>query len=292
MSEGTIIGVDLGGTKVKVGVVAGGVVARALSRPISGGAAERVVLDEIVAAIAELADDQVVGIGCGVPSVVDVASGTVFEVENIPSWKRVPLKAVLEAHFGVPTYVNNDANAFTVGEHCFGKGRAFRDMVGMTLGTGLGTGVIIDGHLHSGRNCCAGEIGAMPHKGMTVEDFCAGRFFLREGGIGGDVAFERALAGDAAAIRLFERFGRELADAVMIVCYAYDPQAVIFGGSISAAFGLFEAAMRQGLSGFAYPHVIERLVIERSELADAAVLGAAALYLDAIARRGERETSV
>ena len=286
MSKGTIIGVDLGGTKVKVGVVAGGAVSRAISRPVSANAAEQVVLDEIVAAIAELHDDQVVGIGCGVPSVVDVSTGTVFEVENIPSWKRVPLKAVLEGRFGVPAYVNNDANAFAVGEHCFGRGRAFRDLVGMTLGTGLGTGVIIDGRLHSGRNCCAGEIGAMPHKGLTVEDYCAGRFFLREGGIGGDVAFERARAGDAAAIALFERYGRELAAAVMIACYAYDPQAVILGGSIAAAFDLFEAAMWEGLSGFAYPHVIERLVIEPSRLTDAAVLGAAALYVDAIARRG------
>lgn len=289
MSQGTIIGVDLGGTKVRVGAVAGGVVARATSRPISGGAAEQVVLDEIVEAIAELVDDRVVGIGCGVPSVVDVETGTVFEVENIPSWKRVPLKAVLEGCFGVPTYVNNDANAFAVGEHCFGRGQAFRDMVGMTLGTGLGTGVIIDGRLHSGRNCCAGEIGAMPHKGLTVEDYCAGRFFLREGGIGGDVAFERARAGDPAAIALFERFGRELAGAVMIACYAYDPEAVILGGSIAAAFDLFQAPLRQGLAAFAYPHVIERLVIEPSRLSDAAVLGAAALYVDAIARRGERE---
>ncbi len=72
MSEGTIIGVDLGGTKVKVGVVAGGAVSRTVSRPISGQAAEQVVLDEILAAIAGLFDDQVVGIGCGVPSVVDV----------------------------------------------------------------------------------------------------------------------------------------------------------------------------------------------------------------------------
>ena len=291
MSAETIIGVDLGGTKVKVGVVAGGAVSRVVSRTVSASAAEQVVLDEIMAAIAELFDDQVVGIGCGVPSVVDVETGTVFEVENIPSWKRVPLKEVLERRFGVPAYVNNDANAFAVGEHCFGRGQAFRDLVGLTLGTGLGTGVVIDGRLYCGRNCCAGEIGAMPHKGLTVEDYCAGRFFLREGGIGGDIAFERALAGDASAIGLFERYGRELAEAVMIVAYAYDPEAVILGGSIAAAFDLFQASMREGFGRFAYPHVIERLVIERSELADAAVLGAAALYVDAIARRGGRESA-
>ncbi|HOC42419.1 MAG TPA: ROK family protein [Thermoanaerobaculales bacterium] len=286
MGEGTIIGVDLGGTKVRVGAVAGGRVARAVSRPISGQAAEQVVLEEIASAIAELHDEQVVGIGCGVPSVVDVATGTVFEVENIPSWKRVPLKAVLERRFSVPTYVNNDANAFAVGEHVFGKGRAYRDLVGLTLGTGLGTGVIIGGLLHSGRNCCAGEIGAMPHKGLTLEDWCAGRFFLREGGVSGGEAHERARSGDAAAIALFERFGRELAEAVMIVCCAYDPEAVILGGSIAAAFDLFEAPMRAGLAAFAYPHVIERLVIEASELADAAVLGAAALYVDAMTAGG------
>jgi len=286
VGEGTIIGVDLGGTKVRVGAVAGGRVARAVSRPISGQAAEQVVLEEIASAIAELHDEQVVGIGCGVPSVVDVATGTVFEVENIPSWKRVPLKAVLERRFSVPTYVNNDANAFAVGEHVFGKGRAYRDLVGLTLGTGLGTGVIIGGLLHSGRNCCAGEIGAMPHKGLTLEDWCAGRFFLREGGVSGGEAHERARSGDAAAIALFERFGRELAEAVMIVCCAYDPEAVILGGSIAAAFDLFEAPMRAGLAAFAYPHVIERLVIEASELADAAVLGAAALYVDAMTAGG------
>ena len=68
----------------------------------------------------------------------------VFDVENIPSWKEMPLKAALEERFGVPASVNNDANAFAVGEHVFGRGRAFHDLVGITLGTGMGTGVIID----------------------------------------------------------------------------------------------------------------------------------------------------
>ena len=247
--------------------------------------AAEVVLALIVDTIIEVFDSSVVGIGCGVPSVVDVAEGIVFDVENIPSWKEVHLKTALEDRFGVPAAVNNDANAFAVGEHIFGKGRGFRNLVGMTLGTGLGTGVIIDGRLYSGANCGAGEIGMMAHKGLTLEDYCSGQFFQREGGAAGDEVYRRARAGEAEFLEAFERYGSELSEAVMIALYAYDPQAVIFGGSISAAFDLFETGLGRGLERFAYPHVIERLVMAPSTLENAAVLGAAALFIDAIGDR-------
>jgi glucokinase len=278
----TIIGVDLGGTKVSVGGVIEGTVSRVVRRNIPAQEAADIVLAEIVDAIAEVFDPSVVGIGCGVPSVVDVAEGIVFDVENIPSWKEVRLKAALEDRFGVPASINNDANAFAVGEHVFGRGRDFADMVGLTLGTGMGTGVIISGRLYSGVNCGAGEIGMMAHKGLTLEDFCSGQFFQRECGAAGDEIYRRARAGDSPALEAFARYGAELSEAVMIALYAYDPQAVIFGGSISAAFDLFEGVLRRGLERFAYPHVVERLVMAPSVLEDAAVLGAAALYVDAI----------
>jgi glucokinase len=284
MSETTVIGVDLGGTKVTVGAVSGGTVRHVSGRRISAHRAQDVVMAEVIEAIEEEFDDTVVGIGCGVPSVVDVETGVVVDVENIPSWRRVPLKAVLEDRFEVPTYVNNDANAFAVGEHVFGKGQAFQDMVGLTLGTGLGAGVIIDGRLYCGKNCGAGEIGMIPHKRHNVEAYCSGRFFKRECGMAGEVAYRRALEGDAVALRCFERFGHQMGDAVMIVTYAFDPEAVIMGGSISVAFDLFEGGMRERLRSFAYGHVIEGLVIESSELENAALLGAAALYVDATSR--------
>ena len=287
VGEPTIIGVDLGGTKVSVGAVTGGKVRRVVRREVPAQEAAEIVLAEIFDTIAEVFDDSVVGIGCGVPSVVDVEEGVVFEVENIPSWKEMPLKAKLEERFGVPASVNNDANAFVVGEHVFGKGRGLRNIVGMTLGTGMGTGVIIDGRLYSGVNCGAGEIGMMDHEGLTLEDYCSGQFFTREYRVAGDVLYRRARGGDADSLQAFERFGGEFAQAVMVALYAYDPQAVILGGSISAAFDLFEGGLRRGLRAFAYPHVIERLTIARSELDDAAVLGAAALYVDAAGGRTE-----
>ncbi len=281
MAEPTIIGVDLGGTKVSVGAVTEGEVSRVVRRDVPSQEAADVVLEEIMEAIDELFDPSVVGIGCGVPSVVDVEHGIVFDVENIPSWKELHLKAALEDRFGVPASVNNDANAFAVGEHVFGSGREFANMVGLTLGTGMGTGVIINGRLYSGANCGAGEIGMMAHKGLTLEDYCSGQFFQRECGVAGQEVYRRARAGDAEALEAFEKYGSELSEAVMIVLYAYDPQAVIFGGSISAAFDLFETGLRRGLERFAYPHVVERLVMAPSTLGNAAVLGAAALYLDA-----------
>ncbi len=180
----TIIGVDLGGTKVSVGAVAGGEVHGLVRREVPAEEAAEVVFDAIADTIAEVFDSSVVGIGCGVPSVVDVERGVVFDVENIPSWKEMHLKAALEDRFGVPVSVNNDANAFVVGEYVFGKGRGFHNVVGMTLGTGLGTGVIVAGRLYSGANCGVGEIGMMTHKGLTLEESCSGPFFVREYGVG------------------------------------------------------------------------------------------------------------
>lgn len=280
MSE-SIIGVDLGGTKISVGTVRGGDVIRIVRREVPARESADAVLGEIFRAIGDVFDPSVVGIGCGVPSVVDVAEGVVFDVENIPSWKEMPLKAKLEERFGVPASINNDANAFAVGEHVFGAGRAFRDLVALTLGTGMGTGVIVNGRLYSGTNCGVGEIGMMAHKGMRLEDYCSGPFFQREYGAPGDEIYRRAREGDTEALAAFERFGDELAEAVMVALYAYDPQAVIFGGSISSAFDLFEGGLRQGLERFAYRRVVERLVMKPSTLENSAVLGAAALYVDA-----------
>ena len=111
-----ILGIDLGGTQVRVGKVRAGTLEHHEARRISGQEAQGVVLAEIFQAIDEVFDDSVVGIGCGVPSLVDVERGVVYAVENIPSWREVPLKEELERRYGVPAYINNDANAFAVGE--------------------------------------------------------------------------------------------------------------------------------------------------------------------------------
>lgn len=280
MSDQAIVGVDLGGTQVRVGKVRGDRLERQHSTPISGQESADTVLGEVCAAIDAVFDGEVRGIGCGVPSVVDLERGVVYTVENIPSWREVPLKDELERRYAVPAYVNNDANAFAVGELHFGKGRGRRNLIGMTLGTGLGAGVVVDGRLYSGSNCGAGELGAIPYREHTLEYYCSGAFFARAG-VAGHEQQRRAERGDAEARRLYDEFGFELGYAVMVALYAFDPELVVLGGSVSRAFALFAPAMWRRLGEFSYPHALARLEIAPSEVEHVAILGAAALYLDA-----------
>ena len=280
MQTEAILGIDLGGTHIRLGKVLDGAVVRHHAQRIPSKAAETEVLNEIYGAIERVLDDEIVAIGCGVPSVVDIETGTVYAVENIPSWREVPLKARLEQRFRVPVLVNNDANVFALGEHRFGQGRGTRNMVGMTLGTGLGTGVIVDGRLYSGANCGAGEIGSIPYRDGALETYCSGEYFERAAGQSGDVLFELARQGDQEALRLFGDYGHELGQAVMTVLYAYDPELIVLGGSVSTGFEFFEAGLRRRLKAFDYQHILERTNITPSHIEHVAILGAAALHMD------------
>ena len=283
MNDMAIIAVDLGGTKIRLGKVKQSMVTQIVTRPVPKTDQPDDVTNEIIGGIESIFDKDVAAIGIGVPSVVDVEKGIVYDVTNIPSWKEVHLKEILENKFKVPVLVNNDANCFGVGEAHFGKGQKFRNIVAMILGTGLGCGIIIDRRLYSGTNCGAGEIGTIPYKGYTVEYFCSGQFFTRELGVSGEIASQRAVEKDSAALRTFEEFGKELAHAMMTVLYAYDPEIVILGGSVSKSFSFFERTMWEQLNAnFAYQTALKRLVIDVSDLSDSALLGAAALYLDAM----------
>ncbi|MEX1310223.1 MAG: ROK family protein, partial [Candidatus Sulfomarinibacteraceae bacterium] len=130
----TVIGVDLGGTKVAAGRVRHGGIEQRVRHAVPADDDQATVLSAVMDAVAEVMTPEVSAIGFGAPSVVDVTEGIVREVGNIPSWKSVPLKAELERRFGVPAAVDNDANAFALGEFVFGAGKGRRHLVGITLG--------------------------------------------------------------------------------------------------------------------------------------------------------------
>lgn len=275
-----IVGVDLGGTQVRAGRVRDGKIIASVSRPISNTAAERLVLDEVFGAIDAVLDGGCAGIGFCVPSTVDVDTGIVYSVTNIPSWQEVRLKEELERRYGVNAFINNDANAFAVGELHFGKGRGYRNLVGIVIGTGLGAGIVINGRLYNGTNCGAGEIGNIAYRGSTIESWCSGTYLRQASGMDGNMVHAMARGGDRKALELFATVGTALGEAILIALYAYDPEIIVLGGSVIRAYPMFERAMREQLQSYAFPHALSRLKIVCTEGDDVALLGAAAIYLD------------
>ncbi|MEN6311750.1 MAG: ROK family protein [Acidobacteriota bacterium] len=284
MKRDTVIGIDLGGTNVRAGRVEGGRLVDIRSAAVRGRGTERDVLEDVFGAVDAVLGKGAAGIGAGVPSVIDPRSGVVYDVQNIPAWKEVPLKRHLERRYGLPAYVNNDANCFAAGEKYFGKARSYDNAVGLILGTGLGAGVIVDGKLFSGTNCGAGEFGMISYLDRNFEAYASGQFFERVHGVAGRELAGRAQAGDPAALEIFGEYGRHVGEAVKAICYAVDPEIIVLGGSVSKSYRFFRDGLRAAFGTFAYSLTRERLKIEVSETENIAVLGAAALYYDAAAK--------
>jgi glucokinase len=281
MKPETVVGVDLGGTNVRAGRVEAGRLVEVRSVAVRSQGTEREVLEDVFAVIDAVFGKGVAGIGAGVPSVIDLRTGVVYDVQNIPSWKKVPLKAYLEERYHLPAYVNNDANCFAAGEKYFGKARPYDDAVGLILGTGLGAGIIANGKLYSGPNCGAGEFGMLPYLDRNFEAYASGQFFERVHGLPGRELAARAGQGNPRALEIFAEYGLHLGQAVKAICYAVDPEVIVLGGSVSKSFRFFRQAMWATFQTFAYAITKERLKVEVSDTENVAILGAAALYYDA-----------
>jgi glucokinase len=274
----TLAGVDLGGTNVRAGLVQDGHILEAQTAPIGADGSVGDVLAQIRQVVAPYAG-RADALGVGVPSVVE--DGVVYDVQNIPSWEEVPVRAVLEDAFGLPVFVENDANCFALGEHRFGKGQGAASMAGLIVGTGFAAGLVLTGQLYAGPHCGAGEVGMLPYRESIFEHYCSGQFFERRFGASGAALHRRAEEGDEDARVAFEDFGRHLGEGVKAVLYAYDPDIIVLGGSVRNAYRFFETTMREQIRTFAYGRVLRDLRLEVSEREDVALLGAAALALDA-----------
>jgi len=286
----SIIGVDLGGTNVRAAVVRDQQLGDVSAVHVNPRGSAEEVLDQVCGLIDRTRSGEIDGIGIGVPSVVDLETGVVYDVQNIPSWREVPLKAILEGRYRVPVLVNNDANCFALGERHFGAGVGCRSLVGLILGTGFAGGIVIDGRLYPGKNCGAGEFGMIPYLDSIYEHYCSGQFFTRQMGQTGAEMFRRATAGDGPAVQAFADFGHHLGQAVNTILYAYDPEAIILGGSVRKAFRFFQDAMWVAIRSFAFANSVKHLTIAVSELDHVAILGAAALHYDAAQAPGGLRT--
>lgn len=274
-----ILGIDIGGTSIVGGRIEGNIIAKQITVDtcaLEGGDKTLDILKEV---IRKLKTPETRAIGIGVPSVVDRVKGIVYNVQNIKNWDEVHLKSLLEADFGLPVYIDNDANCFAYGEKIYGKGKDFQNFVGITLGTGVGGGIIQDNHLLYDSNCGSGEFGEVPYLDSILEEYCGSRFFTRIAGYSGYEVALKAREGDNESIKIFNEYGKHLSVLVKIVLLILDPQAIIFGGSIAKSFDLFEDAIYEHLKDFPYPKSVEKIQILKSDLHQIGILGAGALCI-------------
>lgn len=274
----TTIGVDLGGTNIRAGIKTESFIINRLQTVLENKNSLDHTLGQLIDLIKPLVQPSVKGIGVAVPSVVDSMQGVVYNVVNIPSWERVELKDILEKKFSVPVCIDNDANCFTLGEYLFGGPKPYSYMVGLVIGTGLGTGVMVDGKIFAGSNCGAGEIGYLPYLDKDFEFYCSSSFFLECHNTTAFTVFENALKGDEKALAIWNEFGVHMGNVVKAVVYTYDPEIIVFGGSIANAFPFFEKALRQTLlRNFHFPESIKKLRLVCSTNENITLLGAGAL---------------
>jgi len=280
MTTDNIIGIDLGGTHVRAGIVHQDRISDIASERIPATGTEEEVLQVIYQLIDPLISANIKAIGIGVPSVVDIEKGIVYDVQNIPSWKEVALKKLMEERYHLPVLVNNDANCFALGEKYFGKGQHVHSMIGLAIGTGLGAGIIINDKLYPGVNCGAGEFGNVDYLDQIVEYYASGQFFQNCYHTSGEAVFQKAQSGDPLSITILEELGTHIGNAIKMILYTYCPEMIILGGSISKSYLFFQKTMWERIHTYVYSNTLNQFHLEISELENSGILGAASLYYD------------
>jgi glucokinase len=272
-----ILGIDLGGTNIRGGLVRGNNLSGVISERVNSKGSGEEVLDQVFCFIDKLLTSNVKAIGMGVPGLV--VNEMVYDVVNIPSWKEISLQKLMQDRYQLPVFINNDANCFALGEFYFGKGRGYDSMIGLTIGTGLGSGIIINKKLYNGNNGGAGEFGMIEYLDQCYEYYGSGQFFQNVHSIDGETVFIKATDGNKEAIKMYGEMGMHLGNAIKAILYATDVPLIILGGSVSKAFSFFSEAMWKQVQTFAYKKAREQLKIEVSQLENIGILGATALCL-------------
>ncbi|HTK04131.1 MAG TPA: ROK family protein [Candidatus Eisenbacteria bacterium] len=294
MSKRLIIGVDAGGTKIRAGaVIKGGKILASTKIPTETPRGRSVVLKNIVTSIRQVWSKDARAIGIGIAGIVDHEKGIYRQGPNFPAtFKNVPLATLLRKTFKVPVTVDNDVHCFTLAEAKFGAAKRFSTVVGLTLGTGIGGGIVIDGRLYRGRNNAAGEIGHMTigfgsdavcgcgRKGH-FEAFGSGsamaKLYRQRTGTASDpIAIEKAaLKGDTAAKATARLMSGAIAEGLANVVHILNPDIIVVGGGLAAADLIWKPALAGARSRIIYPALRDTPIVRASLGADANVLGAA-----------------
>ena len=288
------IGVDIGGTNIRAGAVAfdGSIIGDTFSIPVNATDPKELIFGRIARSISrvitqndlKMGDIRGIGLGCTGP--LDVKRGLILQCPNLPTMDFFPLRSSVEKEFGLPVFMNNDANAMMLGEAVWGAGKGSSSVLGITLGTGFGCAIIQDRKIRMGATETAGEIWISPYREGIIEEVVSGagvaKLYEKISGLKAsskevaNLAFE----GNESAKLAWEEFGKATAFALAWCINLVDPEIVIIGGSIANAIPLFYPALHESLVKNICPVPVQNLKIVKAQLGDAAgFIGAAALVL-------------
>jgi len=308
------IGIDLGGTFIKLGLLDRQLAVTAQDRRPTPAAGGQAVIDamadaaEDLLASAGVRKSDAAGVGIGSPGPLDLDAGVIIGTPNIPGLRGVALREELTRRLGLPAALDNDANLAALGEFLVGSGRDVRHMVLLTLGTGVGSGIVVDGELLHGGHGIGAEVGHMivrpggrpcgcGQRGCLEQYASAGhlarhaRRMIEDEGRGGrlaDVLAEKgdldardvqqaAAAGDPTARRAWDEAVAALADACVSLARVLDPDLIVIGGGMAAAGEALMGPLREQYRGRHWTLTHPRTDLALASLGnDAGVIGAAA----------------
>jgi glucokinase len=287
-----VLGIDLGGTKIAAGVLDFDhrLIGEIFTLPTDAHRPAEVTLGNISRAAVqalqfaglEFSRPEAVGIGSTGP--VEAATGRILDATSLPNLNFFDLADWVRQQFDAPLFIENDANCFALGEALQGAGAGRRTVVAVTLGTGFGCGIVIDGAMYSGTTGNSGEVANCPVADDTFDNMLSGagvrRFYERALGSSSPLSAREigdlAERGEATALRAWQDYGDAVGSALGTIAAVIDPAVCVIGGSVSARLPLFEAPLRARLQSILAPAAAASLQIARAQLGPAAgVIGAA-----------------
>jgi glucokinase len=313
-----VIGIDLGGTKIAAAVVTpDGVLHEREHVPTEAEAGRDHVTSRLIDVVRSLQQRTSYGIdavGIGAPAPLSPSRGIIWEAPNMPGWDRVPLRDLMQAQLSLPVALENDARAAGLAEARVGAGRSATSMLYVTVGTGIGGALLIDGRLIRGASETAGEIGHMvmnpegPLCGCgnygCLEQYSAGPAIerraaelIRDGAtstlsgipadrLTGERVAEAAHAGDAVGLRAYQDAGTWLGAGIASVVNLFNPAIVVVGGGVAQTGDLLMGAVRSSVRHHSLSRAFEVVSIHTAMLGtDAGILGAGMSAMDAAADR-------
>ena len=305
----TAIGIDFGGTTIKSAVVEEGRIL-AHGEPIDTDlyTSAKPLIEEILRVIAALRAQhpEVAAVGVGLPGFVDSVNGIVHELTNVAGWDEVPLRSILAERTGLPTIIENDAKAMAYGEFSYGAAQNGRHVICITLGTGVGGGLILDGRLYRGAQLGAGEIGhaSIDYRGVPgpygdrggLEEYVGNHQIAQRAAemyrdAGHDVPVEKctpldlehaARDGDPVALAMWDRVGAEIGCALVNAIWILNPDSIVIGGGVANAGDLLFEPIRRIVEKRTTALFHENLRIVPAALGnEAGIIGCATLAAEA-----------